>query len=104
VIIDFEIIFRLPEDQSKQLSSFSIFDMFDLPSKVLCLSKALEPSKGSSSEGITAKQKISKSNLAQNITSNDIFRLPGSQHNQSSSFRFLTLLTCRQNFYASVRL
>ena len=79
-------IFRLPEGQSNQSSSFLIFDMFDLPSKFSCLSKALEASKVNPSAVITAEQKISKSNFAQNITSNDILRLPESQHNQSSSF------------------
>ena len=78
--------FRLPEGQSNQSSSFLIFDMFDLPSKFSCLSQALKASKVNPSAVITAEQTISKSNFAQNITSNDILRLPESQHNQSSSF------------------
>ena len=60
--------------------------IFDLPSKFFCLSKALEAFKVSHSTGIIAEQKISISNFAQNITSNDIFRLPEGQSNQSSSF------------------
>ena len=63
--------------------------IFDLPSKFLCPSKALEAFKVSHSTGIIgfiAEQKISISNFAQNITSNDIFRLPENQSDQSSSF------------------
>ena len=72
-------LFRLPERQPTQSSSFSIFEIFVLPSKFLCLSKALEASKVSPSEGITAEQKISKSVFAINITLNDICRLPEGQ-------------------------
>jgi hypothetical protein len=62
--------------------------IFDLSSKFLCPSKALnlEAFKVRHSTGIIAEQKISKSNFAQNINSNDIFRLPEGQSNQSSSF------------------
>ena len=79
-------IFRLPEGQSNQSSSFLIFDMFDLPSKFSCLSKAVEASKVSPSAVITAEQKISKSNFAQNITSNDILRLSEGQPTQCATF------------------
>ena len=78
--------------------------IFDMSSKFLCPSKALEVFKVSHSTGIIAEQKILKSNFAQNIASNVIFRLPEGQPTHSSSFRFLTLLTCRQNFYASIRI
>ena len=66
--------------------SFSIFEVFILPSKFLCPSKALETSKVCYSEGMTAKQNILKSIFAQNIASNDIFRLLESQPTQSVSF------------------
>ena len=52
----------------------------------LCLSKALEASKVSPSVVITAEQKISKSNFAKNITSNDILRLPEGQPTQCATF------------------
>ena len=74
---------RLPERQPFQSSSFSIFG---LPFKFLFFSNALEASKVSASEGITTEQKISKSVFAKNIFSNDLFRIPGSQPTQSSSF------------------
>ena len=72
-------IFRLPEGQSNQSSSFLIFDMFDLPSEFSCLSKALEASKVSPSEGITAEWNNWKAIFAKHITSNDLFRLPEGQ-------------------------
>ena len=46
----------------------------------------LEASKDGPSEGITAEQKISKSIFAQNITSNDILRLPEGQPTQCATF------------------
>ena len=65
---------------------FSIFEIFVLPSKFCCFRKALEASKVGPSEGITAEQKISKSIFAQNITSNDILRLPEGQPTQCATF------------------
>ena len=91
-------ILRLPEGQPTQCATFSIFEIFVLPSKFLCLSKALEASKVSPSVVITAEQKISKSNFAQNITSNVIFRLPESQHNQSSSFSIFGIFDLPSKF------
>ena len=58
---------------------FRFLRFLSYPQKFLCLSKALEASKVSPSEGITAEQKISKSIFAKNITSNDLFRLPEAQ-------------------------
>ncbi len=69
------VIFRLPEGQPTHWLSFSIFEIFVLPSKFLCFSKALEASKVGLSRRVTAGEKISKSNFAQKITSNVIFLL-----------------------------
>ena len=90
-------IFRLPESQHNQ-SSFSIFDTFDLPSIFLCLSKALKASKVSPSAVITAEQKISKSNFAQNITPNVIFRLPDGQPTHSASFSIFDIFVLPSKF------
>ena len=85
-------LFRLLEGQPTQSSSFSNFEIFVLPVKIFCFSKALEASKVSPSEGITAEQKISKSVCSKDITSNDLFRLLEGQPTQSSSpFSFLTI-------------
>ena len=86
------VIFRLPEGQPTHWLSFSIFEIFVLPSKFLCVSKALEASKVSPSVMITAEQKISKSNFAQNITSNVIFRLPEGQPTHSATFSIFDIL------------
>ena len=50
--------FRLPEGQPTSLSSFSIFEISVLPSKFLCLSKALEASKVGPSGRITVGEII----------------------------------------------
>ena len=84
--------------QPTQSSSFSIFDMFVSQSKFLCLNKILKASKVSPSEGITAEQKIWKSISAENITSNDIFRLPEGQSNQSSSFLIFDMFDLPSKF------
>ena len=90
--ISSNVTFRLPEGQLTHWLSFSIFGIFDLPSKFLCLSKALKASKVSPSAVITAEQKISKSNFAQNITSNVIFRLPEGQPTHSATFSIFDIL------------
>ena len=91
-------LLRLPEGQPTQSSSFSIFEIFVLPSKFLCFSKALEASKVSPSEGITAEQKISKSIFAKNITSNDLLRLQEGQPTQSSSFSIFEIFVLPSKF------
>ena len=58
---------------------FRFLKFLAYPSNFLCLSKAVEASKVSPSEGITTEQKISKSIFAKNITSNDMFTLPEGQ-------------------------
>ena len=92
-------LFRLLEGQPTQSSSFSIFEIFDLPSKFLCLSKALEASKVSPSEGITVEQKISKPDFAKNITSNDLLTLPERQPTQSSSFSIFEIFGLPVKFF-----
>ena len=80
------------------LTTFSIFEIFVLLSKFLCLIKLLEAFKVRSSEGITVEQKISKSDFAKNITSNDLFTLPERQPIQSSSFSFFEIFGFPSNF------
>ena len=91
--------FQTPEGQPTQSSSFSIFEISVLPSKFLCLSKALEASKVGPSGRITAGQKISKSDFAQKITSNDFFRLPERQPTQSSSFSIFEIFGIPVKFF-----
>ena len=84
--LQISFLYRLVEGQPTHSSSFSIFETFDLPSIFLCHSKALEVSKIGRSGRITEGLKILKSNFAQNITSNIIFRLPEGQPTHSSPF------------------
>ena len=93
------VIFNLPEGQPTHSLSFSMFDTFDLPSKFLCLSKGLEASEIGPSERITAGCKIWKSNFAQNITSNDIIRLPEGQPIQSSPFSIFEIFVLPSKFF-----
>ena len=51
------------------------------------------------SEGITAEQKISKSVVAKNITSNDLLRLPERQPTQSSSFSIFEIFGLPVKFF-----
>ena len=92
------VIFNLPEGQPTHSLSFSIFDTFDLPSKILCFSKALKVSKVGSSEGITAGLKIWKLNFAQIIIWNFILGLHRVNLPIPRLFRFLTFLSCHQIF------
>ena len=66
--------------------------IFDLSSKFLCPSKAPEAFKVSHPTRIIAEQKISKSNFAQNITSNVIFRLLEGQPTHSATFSIFDIL------------
>ena len=91
-------IFRLPESQHNQ-SSFSIFDTLTCRQNFLCLSKALKASKVSPSAVFTAEQKISKSNFAQNITSNVIFRLPEGQPTHWLSFSIFEIFVLPSKFF-----
>ena len=78
---------------------FSICDTFHISSKLLFLSKAIEASKVSPSAVITAEQKISKSNFAQNITSNVIFRLPEGQPTHWLSFSIFEIFVLPSKFF-----
>ena len=51
------------------------------------------------SEGITVEQKISKSVVAKNITSNDLLRLPERQPTQSSSFSIFEIFGLPVKFF-----
>jgi len=92
------VIFRLPQGQPTHWLSFSIFEILNLPSQFLCLSKALEESEDSPSAVITAEQKISKSNFAQNITSNVTFRLPEGQPTHWLSFSIFEIFVLPSKF------
>jgi len=51
------------------------------------------------SEGITVEQKISKSVVAKNITSNDLLRLPERQPTQASSFSIFEIFGLHVKFF-----
>ena len=83
----------------KDLKIWRFSWIFDLSSKFLCPSKALEAFKVSHSTGIIAEQKISKSNFVQNITSNVIFRFPEGQPTHWLSFSIFEIFVLPSKFF-----
>ena len=71
------------------------------PSQIFTLHsfQLLEASKVGPSEGITAGLKFWKSNFAQNITSNDILRLPEGQPTQCATFSIFDIF--RKSFFST---